>query len=137
MAKKNKYKPKAFESDGRSNDTSANIYDSMLRSSAFRDLSKNQKVLYLYMKNQYYGVRKPGQDHSDIEELQGDDLFYFNMALAVKYGIYSRSNDRQFYRDIAEIEKHGFIKTVSSGKATRSKSIYRFVGDWQQWHDSS
>lgn len=133
MSRKNKYKPKAFESDGRPNDTSANIYESMLESPAFMSLSKNQKLLYCYMKKQYYGARKPGRDYPDLPELQRDDLFYFNMALAVKYGIYSRSNDKQFYRDIAVIEERGFIKTVSSGKATRTKSIYKFTRDWQDW----
>ncbi len=138
MGKRKKpYIPKAFESTGVSNDTSANVYGSMLESPAFKDLSKNQRLLYIYMKKQYYGTRKPGQDFPDMEQLQGDDLFYFNLALAEKYGLYSRSNDRQFYADIRAIERHGFIKTVSNGKATKSRSIYRFTGDWKEWQDSS
>lgn len=138
MGKRKKpYIPKAFESTGVSNDTSANVYGSMLESPAFKDLSKNQRLLYIYMKKQYYGARKPGQDFPDMEQLQGDDLFYFNLALAEKYGLYSRSNDRQFYADIRAIEQHGFIKTVSSGKATKSRSIYKFTGDWKEWQDSS
>ncbi len=117
--------------------TSANVYGSMLESPAFKDLSKNQRFLYIYMKKQYYGTRKPGQDFPDMEQLQGDDLFYFNLALAEKYGLYSRSNDRQFYADIRAVEQHGFIKTVSSGRATKSRSIYKFTGDWKEWQDSS
>ena len=89
------------------------------------------------MKSQYYGKRKPGKDFPDIEQLQGNELFYFNQSLAVNYGLYSRDNHKQFYSDIKAIEKHGFIKTVSSGAATKSKSIYRFVGDWKMWNDSS
>lgn len=131
------YIPKAFESTGISNDTSANIYGSMLDSSAFKDLTKNQRLLYVYMKKQYYGTRKPERDFPDVEQLQGAELFYFNLALAVKYGLYSRANDRQFYNDIAAIEQHGFIKTVSSGRATKSRFIYKFVGDWKFWNDSS
>lgn len=137
MARKRTYRPKSFESSGVSNDTSANIYESMLASPAFMDLSKNQRLLYVYMKAQYYGKRKPGKDNPDIDALQGDDLFYFPMSLAERYGIYSRSNHTQFYSDIAAIEQHGFIKAVSNGKSTRSKSIYRFVSDWRQWNDSS
>lgn len=117
--------------------TSANVYGSMLESPAFKDLSKNQRLLYIYMKKQYYGTRKPGQDFPDMEQLQGDNLFYFNLALAEKYGLYSRSNDRQFYADIRAVEQHGFIKTVSSGRATKSRSIYKFTGDWKEWQDSS
>lgn len=135
--RKKKYTPKPFESTGIPNDTSANIYGSMLESPAFKDLTKNQRLLYIYMKKQYYGTRKPEKDFPNVDQLQGEDLFYFNMALAVKYGLYSRSNDRQFYNDIATIEQHGFIKTISSGRATKSRSIYKFTGDWKQWQDSS
>lgn len=46
------------------------------------------------MKKQYYGTRKPERDFPDVEQLQGAELFYFNLALAVKYGLYSRANDR-------------------------------------------
>lgn len=60
--RKGKYVPKLFESTGVSHDTSANIYGSMLESPAFKDLSKNQRLLYIYMKKQYYGTKKPGKD---------------------------------------------------------------------------
>lgn len=109
----------------------------MLDSPAFKDLTKNQRLLYVYMKKQYYGTRKPERDFPYVEQLQGAELFYFNLALAVKYGLYSRANDRQFYNDIVAIEQHGFIKTVSSGRATKSRSIYKFVGEWKFWNDSS
>ena len=83
MGKRKKpYQPKSFESTGISNDTSSNIYESMLLAPAFQDLSKNQRLLYVCMKAQYYGKRKPGKDNPEIESLQGDDLFYFNFILA-------------------------------------------------------
>ena len=126
MVKKKTYRPKSFESFGKSNDTSANLYESMLLSAAFMDLTPKQRLLYVYMKAQYYGKRKPGKDNPDIENLQGDDLFYFPRTLAEKYNLYTRSNNRQFYNDIKAIEEHGFIKTISSGKATKTKSIYKF-----------
>lgn len=137
MVKKKTYRPKSFESFGKSNDTSANLYESMLLSAAFMDLTPKQRLLYVYMKAQYYGKRKPGKDNPDIENLQGDDLFYFPRTLAEKYNLYTRSNNRQFYNDIKAIEEHGFIKTISSGKATKTKSIYKFVGAWKMWNDSS
>lgn len=137
MAKKKAYRPKSFESSGKSNDTSANLYESMLLSAAFMDLTPKQRLLYVYMKAQYYGKRKPGKDNPDIESLQGDDLFYFPLTLAEKYKLYTKSNHMQFYKDVRAIESHGFIQTVSNGKTTRSKSIYRFIGDWKMWDDSS
>lgn len=133
MARKKTYKPKRFESTGVSNDTSANIYESMLLSPAFMDLNSRTRTLYLYMKAQYYGKRKPGKDFPDIEQVQSDECFYFNMSVAVKYKLYSVNNHTQFYNDIKILENHGFIKTISNGKATRSKSIYRFSDEWQEW----
>lgn len=138
MGKRKKpYAPKLFESSKGTKDPYAGIYETMLISPAFLNLTKNQRLLYVYMKAQYYGKRKPKNDFPDIEQFQRDDLFYFNMALAEKYGLYSRSNDRQFYADIKAIEQHGFIKTVSNGRSTKSRSIYQFISEWQKWHDSS
>jgi len=138
MGKRKKpYVPKSFESMGKANDTSANIYESMLNSAAFQDLTKNQRLLYIYMKAQYYGKRKPGKDHPDIEELQGDDKFYFNLAIAVKYGLYASGSRKQLYGDIKAIEEHGFIKTVSKGRGNHTRSIYQFVGEWRTWVGSS
>ena len=51
MATKKKFKPKAFESTGVSSDVSANIYNSMIFSNAWNDLTKNQRLLYLYCKS--------------------------------------------------------------------------------------
>lgn len=56
MARKKKYVPKAFES-GKAGDVSANIYASMMQSKAWNNLTNNAKVLYLYMKLQYYGQK--------------------------------------------------------------------------------
>ena len=109
----------------------------MLQSAAFKDLTKNQRLLYVYMKAQYYGKRKPGKDYPNIEQFQGDELFYFNKKLAIQYGLYTDGNHKAFYSDIKAIEQHGFIKTVSSGKHTKSRSIYKFTGEWKMWNDSS
>jgi hypothetical protein len=135
--RKKPYKPKLFESTGKQNDTSANIYESMLLSAAFNDLTKNQRLLYIYMKAQYYGKRKPGKDFPEIEQFQGEELFYFNFSLAEKYHLYTRANHQQFYNDIKEIERHGFIETVSNGKSNKKKNIYIFSSRWRLWQDSS
>ncbi len=134
--RKKQYIPKSFESTGEPRDTSANIYESMLCSAAYQDLTKNQRLLYVYMKAQYYGKRKPGRDNPDIEGLQWDDLSYFNLALAVKYGLYASGSRQQFYADIKAVEEHGFIKTVSKGRGNHTRSIYQFTGDWKTWGSS-
>lgn len=134
---KKQYIPKSFESTGEVRDTSANIYESMLQSAAYRDLTKNQRLLYVYMKAQYYGKRKPEKDFPGMEQFQGDDLFYFNLSLADKYGLYSRGNRGQFYNDVKSLQEHGFIRVVSNGHSTKSRSIYKFIGDWKYWHDTS
>lgn len=135
------YKPKKFESLGRYKDyngkdkidTSANIFESMLLSPAFRDLNSKQQILYVYCKKQYYGHRKPEKDYKDVEQFQGTDLFYFNYDLAFKYGLYKSSMSSNFYADMKALCEHGFIEKVSSGASQRKKNIYRFSSLWQTW----
>lgn len=93
--------------------------------------------MYVYMKAQYYGKRKPQRDYPDIEQFQGDDLFYFPMGTAEKYGLYTRSNHTRFYDDIKALAEHGFIEVVSNGKTHKAKSIYRYSDKWRLWNDSS
>lgn len=132
--KRRKYKPKGFESTGISNDTSANIYESMLLSSAWKDLKPRERQLYLYCKAQYYGKRKPSKDYPDIEAFQSENCFYLNLAAVVKYGIYTRNGNKEFYADIKTLAQHGFIEIVSSGKVTKTKSIYKYSDKWQTWN---
>lgn len=73
MAKKKKYQKKDFESTGESYDVSANIYLSMIKSEAWEALTKNQKLLYVYLNLQYYSQkRKPNKDNKAT--------FYFNQT---------------------------------------------------------
>ena len=63
--KKQKYKKKSYESDCSCSDTSANIYHSMLKSKAWKDLSAKQQSLYLVCKDQVYAQKtqyKPDPD---------------------------------------------------------------------------
>lgn len=129
-ARKSRYKPKAFESTGISGDTSANLYDSMLTNPSFIRLKPRQKLLYLYAKNQYYGKRKPGRDFPDIPALQGEDLFYLNFSLVRRYGLYTANGQHEFYSDIKILCDTGFMECVSSGRATKQKSVYRFSDRW-------
>lgn len=116
MARKKKYVPKSFESS-KAGDVSANIYASMMQSRAWGNLTNNARVLYLYMKLQYYGQKTI----PDREQ----ECFYFNKALVTKnYQLYTNVN--QFYKDKKMLIDNGFIETVENGKNTRTKSIYRF-----------
>lgn len=130
MARKNKYKAKPFESTGTSSDTSANIYESMLTHPTFLSLTKNQRFLYLCCKAQYYGKRKPKKDYPEVVELQADTLFYFSRHDAIKYGITNGNSNAGFYKDLEALEEKGFIEKVINGRATKTKSIYRFSDRW-------
>ena len=135
--KKPTYKPRTFESKGEhyttakgrtAADTSANIYESMLTSPAFKALKPRLKVLYLYCKAQYYGKRKPTKDNDKY----GTDTFYFNWGKALEYGLYPESAASNFYHDMQELEKAGFIKKLFSGKAHKEKNVYQYSNEWQQ-----
>lgn len=130
VAKKKPYQKKSFESNGSPADTSANIYRSMMLSPAYIDLSAAQKVLYQCCKDQYYGEkRKP----------DNNQLFFTMNQRKWKdqYQLYNEGNKRAFYKDMEALIYHGFIDCVSSGKNTRTKSVYSFSDRWQLWGTDS
>lgn len=139
MVKRKKgYTPKPFESamhitlkNGKSRgDTFANIYESMLLSSAWQDLSIRQRLLYLYCKSQYYSEKN--------YELKGKDnnptIFTMNQyKWCKKYKLYSIGNKNQFYKDMDGLISHGFIKCLECGALARKKNVYAFSDKWQIW----
>lgn len=140
--RKTKYKPKKFESRGEKykdgtgklkTDTSANIYESMLTAPAFIQLKARQKILYIYLKAQYYGHRKPSKDYPDLEQFKEDTCFYFNWQMAQDYQLYKQSMSRDFYRDMKALQEAGFIDMLSSGKTHHKRNIYKFS---ERWHDT-
>lgn len=141
---KKKWNARPFESIGETfvdltgnlrKDSIAQLYESQLQSPAFMSLTARQKILWVYVKSQLYGKAKPRQ--ADYEGLQIDDnCFYFNHALAVRYGLYAKSSRREFYNDMKVLCDRGFIEVVSSGKNTRTKSVYRFSCQWKYWKDN-
>jgi len=127
MAKTNKrYEKKPFESTGISSDTSANIYMSMLRSKAWRQLTAQQRDLYVHCKSQYYAEKK---------KPNGDQLcFTMNQSKWCDlYKLYKKTNAKGFYRDMAALIAYGFIECVECGANTRKKSIYRLSDMWQKY----
>jgi hypothetical protein len=134
MGRKKKYVPKGFESTGRSGDTSANIYRSMMLHPACRDLTPNQFRLYVYCKSELYGKSRHDLDGFP-EHVRADmTCFTFNKAKWHKDGLYGLySNYGQFYRDMAALIEHGFVDCVQSGFSTRTKSLYKLSNRWQLW----
>ena len=61
--KKKPYVKKSFESTGASSDVSANIYESMVLSPAWMDLSAQEKALYQVCKLRYYSQKKKPNDN--------------------------------------------------------------------------
>lgn len=146
--KTKEYRPKPFESksdkvgarfETEQGKTLPNTYTAlfltMLMSPAFRDLSDKNKILYLYCKAQYYGVRKPKQDFPDNPDMQGDDLFYFSRQTAVDFGWCKKNDTKPLYQGLNILVEHGFIEKVVSGKANHRKSIYRYSDRWQDWKE--
>ena len=124
--KKTKYTLKTFESTGTTSDVSANIYDSMILSEAYRSLSSKQRDLYTHCKLQLYRVAdKNKPDRLDPTQ------FYFNRYLwKHTYKLYSGGGGG-FYKDMEQLIKKGFIRCLSSGKTARVKSIYQFSDKWR------
>lgn len=125
-SRKKPYQKKSFESTGASNDTSANIYMSMLLSSAWRALSAQQQRLYLYCKAQYYAEK---------QKPNGDNMaFTLNRSKwADLYGLYERSNGKGFARDMSALIELGFVSCAECGAITRTKSVYRFSDMWKKY----
>lgn len=124
--KRSTYQKKPFESTGKSDDTSANIYVSMQLSKAWMTLTANQKVLYLTCKTQLYAEKqKPN-----------DDPLSFTMNQSKwcgLYHLYEKSNAKGFYRDMTALIEKGFVTCVACGATTRTKSIYRLSSMWQKY----
>lgn len=137
--KRTSYTPRSFESKGshfinqrgkEQTDTSANIYESLLQSKAFKSLTAKQQILYVYCKAQYYGKRKPKKDYEKQGLYQDDTYFYFNWQIAIDYDLYSTHS--RFYKDMKVLTEKGFIELIKSGKGHKEKNVYRFSDKWQE-----
>ena len=134
-----KVKPLPFESDRRwkdphrADDTHARIFHSMMVSPAWKDLTSNQKVLYLACKDRFFGEDSIYDSDGKKQEL----WFYMNADLwSNLYALYPRSSNERFKQDKKALMSHGFIEEISPGKTTRKKSIYAFSDEWKNWSES-
>lgn len=128
------YKPKSFESNGATNDTSANIYMSMLMSENWRKLTKNQQLLYVYCKAQYYAEkRKPKPKLAQLSEEESCQCFTMNKSKWCSlYHIYKDGNQNGFIKDMKALIQYGFIDLIENGRNSRTKSIYKFSNRWHK-----
>lgn len=118
-------------------DTSANIYQSMLLSPAWHNLTGKQKELYYVCKAQYYGEKKTAEEHRTAKEkIDGvfpsvEARFTMNQSKWRDfYGLYTTATQRYFYKDMQALIDNGFIKELESGKTSGTKSIYEYSEEW-------
>lgn len=123
VKRKRTYEKKPFESTGLSSDVSANLYKSMLLSTAWKALSPKQQQLYMFCKLQLYSEKK--------KPLERVECFTMNRAKVIDYGLYSDGNRGGFVRDMQSLIEKGFVDCISDGSASRSKTIYAFSARWQ------
>lgn len=152
MAKSNnktEYIPVAFESEnsvapkgknGKRKDKSANIYYTMLMSNAWRNLTGNQKELYLFCKLQQFGESLSMQEHATAQEKENDekpnlsDRFTMNKSKWCElYRLYIPQNAKRFYKDMQALIDNGFVEKLQSGFTDRSKNIYKFSSKWKEF----
>lgn len=121
----------------RSPDTYARITDSILLSEAFRDLKPHIQMLYIFMREQDIGKRKPNRDFDETspnwESIRSERCFYFPWHTAKAYSKRYEGNGSRLYKDIDVLIEHGFIEKVLSGRNTRKNSIYKYSDKWHKW----
>lgn len=119
------------------NDSYARITDSLLLSEAFKDLKPHVQILYICMRNQDFGKRKPSRDYDEKssvwEKVKDDRCFYYPWHTAKLYSDRYKNNSGRLYRDIDILVKHGFIELILSGRNTRKNTVYKYSDKWQQW----
>ena len=139
--RKKQYRPCGYESAGgridregkKRTDVSAPIFESMVLSGAFQDLTDRQRMLYVICKMQRYGKRKPSFDYKDVEEYRSEACFYLNWRDVLQYGIYKETCSANFYKDMKALIDHGLIMRIASGKSAHRNTVYEYSDKWQAW----
>lgn len=131
--RRERYKPKEFESMCNPDDVSANIYMSMLMSDNWKSLTKNQQILYIYCKAQLYAEKKkPKPVTTQLNEEDKTLVFTMNRCKYVNmYGIYTDGNRQSFKRDMDRLIELGFIELVEDNYNLRKKNIYKLSKNWR------
>lgn len=99
----------------------------MLISKAWNELTKNQQILYVYCKAQYYAEKKK----------EKPEQFTMNQSKwCSMYGLYSKGNARSFYKDMSALIDKGFVDCIACGADARIKTIYAFSSRWLKYGTS-
>lgn len=121
MGKKKKYlyEPDRWETPV-SNNHYTRLYDLMLTSDAWKDLSHSARSLYPLLKMQYRGNNSGRTIQCPYSYLK-------------EYGM----NSTTIKNAIRDLEEHGFIKCVPGVHITknlhRQPNEYEFISDWIDW----
>lgn len=117
-------------------ETFTQIYESAMRSEAFRSLPPRIQMLYIYTRLQEMGKSKPNRelDGTEVEELvKSDACFFFPHNIAAQYTDHYNAKPSRLYDDMRVLEEHGFIDIVLSGRTNRKKSVYRYSERWKEY----
>ncbi len=108
------------------------VYDDLLDSASFHDLTARQVRLYLYCVRESHGAAM--RDNAKNGGTGDQRLFYMNQSLRTDvHELYPKSDTRGFERDMQSLIEHGFVDCVKSGYAGREKSVYRLSARWHEW----
>lgn len=135
MGRKHKrYAPQPYESAKGAGDTYAQIYESMLTHPAFLGLTYRQRFLYVACRAQLYGKKKPRntEGYREIPELCRDEVFFFGLDDAFRYGLATERNHQKFYRDLKALVTAGFLDKLADGARGKGRAVYRLSSRWQQ-----
>lgn len=128
MAKKN-YVRDTFASC-KDKDTFGSIYESMVLSPAFIELSSREKVMYMLCRVQASSKTAKSciYNHATENEREYEkNAFVFPAKHMAKYGI-DRSNGNKLLK---QLEEKGFIEKVECNKRQRKINVYRFSIGWK------
>ena len=123
MKRKRKLHSESWQTSNHQNGTYAPIYEDLMLSEAWRDLSNAERVVLLCCHQQYYGHHRPEADIKS--EMITDDCFYFSRNDLPKYGMAAIGGTR-FDEYMASLKQHGFIQQVPvyRGAGRGEKNIY-------------
>ena len=122
--KRRDYTPKGYESAKPGADGYAAIYNTMITSAAWADLSPQACKLYVAMKAAHFSS-KP----DDVQE-----HFYFCAEQwANVYHLWPRTSEKSFFKFRDELIEHGFIRCVEDNQHRHMMNVYGLSDKWKTW----
>lgn len=123
------YRLKPFE--GSPNERHIRFTHSMRESKAFRDLSRNAKILYLYMKFEYQGPDKTKTRRTNKGSIELEPgVFIYTYADAREQ---LDMDGRTFTKARDELLEHGLIEMKQQGFHKADPNIYAFSEKWKEY----